>query len=87
MTDRENYLRTASLTGGAWIPCSVHISGASWIMLREEAEEVLAHHPTLFPNFEKGRHDYEHWQHGPACRRGMLRTHNWGSDNLWDTRG
>jgi len=85
MTDRENYLHTASMTGGKWIPCNVHISGASWLQLREEAEEVLANHPTLFPGFEKGQHDYEHWQHGPTYRQGEPCTDNWGCvwDNLW----
>jgi hypothetical protein len=84
VNDRDNYLRTASLTGGEWIPSSIHISGASWRQLRKEAEEVLARHPVLFPGFEKGKLDFDNPTFGPAYRE-ELYFDNWGCgwDNLW----
>jgi len=35
----QNYLGTGAFEGGEWIACSIHISRASWIWLREELEE------------------------------------------------
>jgi hypothetical protein len=85
MTDRENYLRTATFRGGEWIPCGISISPASWVSLREELEEVLARHPVLFPGFQKGQRDFDHWEYGPAHRQGERYTDAWGCvwDNAW----
>ena len=84
-TERENYLRTAAFEGGEWIPCDLHISPASWTSLREDLEDVLARHPTIFPGFQKGRHDYANWEFGPAHRSGEHFTDAWGCvwDNIW----
>jgi uroporphyrinogen decarboxylase len=84
-TERENYLRTAAFQGGEWIPCDIHISHASWTSLREDLEQVAARHPTIFPGFEKGRHDYANWEFGPAHRSGERFTDAWGCvwDNIW----
>jgi hypothetical protein len=78
LTDRENYLRNASMTGPEWIPCSVGISGASWDQLRTDLEQVLVRHPTLFPGFEKGKRNYDNWDFGPAHRAGERFTDAWG---------
>ncbi len=78
LTERENYLRTVTLTGPQWTPCAVGISGASWEQLREEVEEVLVRHPTLFPDFVPGQRDYDNWDYGPAHRAGELFTDAWG---------
>ena len=70
LTHRENYLRTASLDPDGpppdHIPITVAISGASWDQLRTDLEDVLARHPILFPNFEKGTRDYTKRDFGPA---------------------
>jgi hypothetical protein len=58
------------MTGPEWIPMRVVISGATWNQLRGDLEEVLALHPVLFPEFEKGLRDYENWDPGPAYRAG-----------------
>ncbi len=58
LSERENFLRNARFRGPEWIPISAHLSGALWLELREELEDVLARHPVLFPGFEKGRRDY-----------------------------
>ncbi len=42
MTERENYLRTATFQGGEWLPTAVGISPTSWLQLREELENVAA---------------------------------------------
>jgi uroporphyrinogen decarboxylase len=78
LTDRENYLRTATFQGGEWIPTFVSISPASWLQLREDLEEVLVRHPILFPGFEKGKRDFGSWEHGPAYRQGERFTDSWG---------
>ncbi len=85
LTERQNYLRTAAFQGGEWIPCDLHISAASWTSLREDLEEVLARHPVLFPGFQPGRQDYDHWEYGPAHRPGERFTDAWGCvwDNAW----
>lgn len=70
LSERENYLRNASMAGPEWIPMGVSISGATWNQLREEAEDVLVHHPVLFPDFQKGRQDFNVWDPGPAYRAG-----------------
>ncbi len=59
LTDRENYLRTVTMTGGEWIPMHVSISGATWNQLRDDLEDVLVHHPHFFPGFEKGKQDWD----------------------------
>jgi uroporphyrinogen decarboxylase len=85
LTERENYLRTAALEGGEWIPCNIGFSPATWVSLREELEEVLVRHPILFPGFRPGERDFDHWEYGPAYRYGERFTDAWGCvwDNAW----
>ncbi|MGC9320152.1 MAG: uroporphyrinogen decarboxylase family protein [Armatimonadota bacterium] len=78
LSDRENYLRTASMTGGEWIPMHIVISGATWDQLREELEDVLVHHPHFFPDFEKGQRDYDARQFHPQSRAGGEFVDNYG---------
>lgn len=84
ISERENYLRNASMTGPEWIPCYFYISDASWNQLREELEEVLIRHPKLFPNFKKGQRDYENRDFGPGHRANELYTDAWGC--TWCTK-
>lgn len=85
LTDRENYLRTASMTGGEWIPISVGISGASWAQWKGEMEHVVLRHPTIFSGFEAGQRDHEHMEFGPAYEEGESYTDAWGCvwENAW----
>ncbi len=78
LSDRENYIRTARMTGPEWMPCHVSISGASWNQLREELEDALVRHPTLFPGFRKGQRDFDNWDFGPANRARERYTDAWG---------
>jgi len=82
LSDRENYLRNARFQGPEWVPMNVSISGASWNQLREGLEDVLVRHPWLFPGFEKGKRDYDHWDPGPAHRAGKRFTDAWGC--VWE---
>jgi len=81
LSHRENYLRNASMTGPGWMPCVVAISGASWDQLREDLEDVLMRHPTLFPGFQKGQCNYDDWDPGPAHRAGQYFRDAW--DCVW----
>ena len=82
LSNRDNYLRTASLSRGTpppeYIPIGVHISGASWDQLRGAVEDVLVRHPVFFPNFRKGQRDYSKRDFGPANRAGEHFTDAWG---------
>jgi hypothetical protein len=78
LSERENYLRNASMTGPEWMPCSVSISGASWDLWRGAMEDVVARHPTLFPGFERGKRNFDEWDFGPAHRAGERFTDAWG---------
>jgi hypothetical protein len=76
----RNYLKAAHFGGPDWIPCTVGIMPATWRRYREELEEVLLAHPRLFPDFERGRVDFD----APGDRRyrsGRF-TDNWGC--VWD---
>lgn len=78
LSERENFLRTASLTGGEWIPAHVVISGASWNQWREEMERVVLRHPTLFPGYQPGRIDFAQLAEAEHRRRNERVTDNWG---------
>jgi len=78
LSERENFLRTASMTKPEWIPCNVYISDASWDQWREEMEEVCARHPTIFRDFEKEKRDYDQYQFEPAHRANERFTDAWG---------
>jgi hypothetical protein len=82
LSDRENFLRNARFEGPEWIPAAVHLSGALWLELREELEKVLARHPVLFPDFEKGRRDFEEMELDARHRAGERLVDAWGS--VWE---
>lgn len=78
LSHRENYLRTASLTGGDRIPMRVVISDATRDQLREELEDVLVRHPDFFPGFRKGERDYDAYQFRAQARAGEDFVDNYG---------
>ncbi|MEM4461555.1 MAG: uroporphyrinogen decarboxylase family protein [Candidatus Bathyarchaeia archaeon] len=51
---RENYLRSIEMRRPWWIPCSISFSQATWSRYREALEDLLASHPSIFPDFKKG---------------------------------
>ncbi len=83
LSHRDNYLRAATFQRPQWIPCSVLISPASWIELREAAEEVALRHPRLFPGFRKGSVDFDNLPIPPYERVGVRHRDAWGC--IWQT--
>jgi uroporphyrinogen decarboxylase len=83
LTHRENYLRNARFRGPEYLPCTVSISGASWNQLRGDLEDVLVRHPWMYPGFEKGKRDYDHWDFGNAHRAGERFRDAWGC--VWES--
>lgn len=65
------------------MPCTVAISGASWDQLRHDLEDVLARHPVLFPDFNKGQRDFDKQDFGPGHRAGERFTDAWGC--VWES--
>jgi len=78
LSERENYLRTATITGGEWIPMRVVISGATWDQLRGDLEDVVVHHPHFFPGFVKGQRDYDAIEYDPQHKAGGAFRDNYG---------
>lgn len=83
LTDRENYLRNASFQYPEFTPMHIGISNASWDQWRDEMEEVVARHSTIWPNFEKGKRDWDHFNFGPAHTKGEPFKDAWGC--VWET--
>lgn len=78
LSDRENYLRTVTMTGGEWVPMHFAISGATWNQLRDDLEDVLARHPRFFPRFEKGKQDWDALEYRERQRAGANYVDNYG---------
>jgi len=83
LTPRENYLRNASMARPDYMPVGVHISNASWDQLREELEDVVTRHPRIWPGFQRGQRNYEHFRFGPAHQAGEPFRDAWGC--VWET--
>ncbi len=77
LSERDNYLRTARFQDPEWIPARVSISGASWLELREDMEEVCARHPLIFPGFRRGAVDYERLRETYSYHAGETFTDAW----------
>jgi len=78
LSERENYLRTVTMSGPEWIPCGVGVSGASWNQWREEMEDVVVKHPVIFPGFKKGQRNFSKQDYGAAHRKDERFTDAWG---------
>jgi uroporphyrinogen decarboxylase len=79
LTERENYLRTATFRGHEWIPGSISISESSWHGAGPEIEEVVLRHPTIWPDYIKGSRPFER-ELDPGTRR--TKTDEWGA--VWE---
>ena len=76
---RENYLRALEFRSPEWIPCSMSCGPATWRRHREELEDLHLRHPLLFPDFEKGKMDFDAF--AVVYREGEYYRDNWGC--LW----
>ena len=78
LSERENYLRNARFQHPEWMPVMVGISPASRHQLGRELAEVMARHPSLFPDFQKGQQDWEAVEFPAAHRAGEDFVDAWG---------
>ncbi len=76
LSERENYLRALEFRHPEWIPCSLAISPANWHRHREALEDVCLRHRRLFPGFQRGSVDFDHFP--PGYRAGEYFRDNWG---------
>ncbi len=76
MNARENWLRAVEFRHPEWIPCRVVFSPLTWKVLRENLEDLLLDHPRLFPDFERGRIEFDRMP--VVYRQGEYYTDNWG---------
>ena len=83
LSDRENFLRNASFECPEYMPANIHISGASWDQWRDEMEDVVARHPRIWPDFERGKRDWDHYDYGPAHTKNVPFEDSWGC--VWET--
>ena len=75
MDVKENYLRSAEMTGSEWIPCSISVSPPLWHKYRERLRGLVLRHPTLFDEYQKGNRDYDDFG---VRRKGDTITDEWG---------
>jgi len=80
---RENYLRNASFQYPEFTPMHIGISGASWDQWRDEMEVVVARHPKIWPDFEKGKRDWGTVDFGGGYTAGERFKDAWGC--VWET--
>ena len=59
MDHEENYLRTIEFRHPELIPISMSLMPATWAKYREDLEDVVVKHPTIFGNYEKGSRDFD----------------------------
>ena len=84
LSERDNWLRSVRMTGPEWIPCSVRLPDALWLLHREGLEEIVLRHPWLYPDYERGSIDFENFDPGLGKRAGERFTDNWGC--VWENK-
>ncbi|MBN1444830.1 MAG: hypothetical protein JW957_01820 [Candidatus Omnitrophica bacterium] len=83
LTEKENFIRNVAMSGSEWTPCHVALSPAAWDYLRDDLEEVVLRHPSLFPRYKKGTIDYDNLTYFPGHGTGKPFTDAWGC--TWET--
>lgn len=78
LSERENFLRNASMTGPEWMPIYFCISGATREQIGPELEDIMARHPVLFPGFERGKYKYRETNEYGLIEIDEETTDNWG---------
>jgi len=90
LSARENFLRNVTMTGPEWMPVHFAIGPASWAQYGDEIDDVLERHPTLFPNFQRGRYQKQQTNLYGVQEIDEVRTDNWGckwAHNMADIMG
>ena len=79
MSEKENYLRTIEMREPDWIPCRIVFPAATWHKYREKLEELVLHHPLIFPDSKKGTIDCDDFG---LQRKGKPVLDEWGC--MWN---
>jgi len=72
----ENYIKSINFQNPQWIPCRVSVMPATWRKYGEELEEIVLRHPKIFPDYKKGKRDFD-TINDPGYRKGNF-TDSWG---------
>ena len=75
MKVRENFLRTAEMTGPEWIPCSISVSPPLWHKYREQLQDLVLRHPLVFDEYQRGSRDFDYFG---IRHKGNTITDEWG---------
>lgn len=78
LLERNNYVATVRRTNPQWIPIRLVVSGASRKEGGAELEAVMARHPLLFPNFQRGQIDWASYVFNTNYSKEGTFTDNWG---------
>jgi hypothetical protein len=57
--DTANLLKTITFDSPEWTMCRVALMPATWMLYREELEEVVLAHPRIFPGYKRGTKDFD----------------------------
>jgi hypothetical protein len=58
MKPSENYIRALTMGNPEWIPAQVVLTPPLWAFYREELEDLIIEHPTLFGKYDRGSRDF-----------------------------
>ena len=71
----ENYLRAVEFREPDWVPCNVSIDPIIWYRCREELEEIVLKHPSIFGDYKKGSINFDEFG---VRSRGKIYEDEWG---------
>ena len=83
LTERDNYLRTVGFNGPEWIPCRIHISGASRVEYGQELHKIAQHYPRFFDERDQVKDSFIRPKFHPSHRSGEKFEDAWGC--VWET--
>jgi hypothetical protein len=49
----DNFLKVVRFQFPEWIPAIVSLMPATWMKYREDLEQIVLEHPSLFPDYKK----------------------------------
>jgi hypothetical protein len=62
MQYRENFIKTITFGHPEWLHHSIGFNPAMWAVYKEELEEAVLKHPSVFPGHKKGSVDYKNME-------------------------
>ncbi|MHC1695867.1 MAG: uroporphyrinogen decarboxylase family protein [Eubacteriales bacterium] len=85
MDYRQNYIETARFGKPEYIPMSIGFNPAMWAVYKEDLEEVVLRHPTIF-NYTKGSVDYNNMYFSTVELDDTKVTDAWGCKWIYPLR-